>query len=126
MNTQPFDQTGQMIELCCEYLSVQCIWLNIQLIEINFSDCYLHENLKKKKTKTKQNKPAVWTGHDFFGLQNTTQDKKSFVTHPKLMIFWENQKFLKTYDLFFYFWEKKLNLIFGATLAGLVFSKIGS
>ena len=26
-NTQPFGQTGQMIELCCEYLSVRCIWL---------------------------------------------------------------------------------------------------
>ena len=26
-NTQPFSQTGQMIELCCEYLSVCCIWL---------------------------------------------------------------------------------------------------
>ena len=27
MNTQPFGQTGQMIELCSEYLSVRCIWL---------------------------------------------------------------------------------------------------
>ena len=27
MNTQPFSQTGQMIELCCEYLSSRCIWL---------------------------------------------------------------------------------------------------
>ena len=24
-NTQPCGQTGQMIELCCEYLSVRCI-----------------------------------------------------------------------------------------------------
>ena len=28
-NTQPFSQTNQMIELCCEYLSVQCIWLYV-------------------------------------------------------------------------------------------------
>ena len=27
-NTQPVDQIGPMIELCCEYLSVRCIWLN--------------------------------------------------------------------------------------------------
>ena len=27
MNTQPFDPTGQMIELCCEYFSVRCTWL---------------------------------------------------------------------------------------------------
>ena len=29
MNTQPFCQTGPMIELCCEYLSVWCIWLHV-------------------------------------------------------------------------------------------------
>ena len=28
-NTQPFGQTGQMLELCSEYLSVRCIWLYI-------------------------------------------------------------------------------------------------
>ena len=28
-NTQPFSQTGQMTELCCEYLSVRCIWLYV-------------------------------------------------------------------------------------------------
>ena len=28
-NTQPFSQTGQMIELCCEYLSVRCGWLYV-------------------------------------------------------------------------------------------------
>ena len=28
-NTQPFNQTGQMIELCCDYLSVLCIWLYV-------------------------------------------------------------------------------------------------
>ena len=26
-NTQPFSQTGQTVELYCEYLFVQCIWL---------------------------------------------------------------------------------------------------
>ena len=26
INTQPFGQTDHMIELCCEYLFVQCIW----------------------------------------------------------------------------------------------------
>ena len=28
-NTQPFGQTGQMLELCSEYFSVRCIWLYI-------------------------------------------------------------------------------------------------
>ena len=31
-NTQPFGQTGQMIELCCEYLSVQCIGLYLPVM----------------------------------------------------------------------------------------------
>ena len=29
MNTQRFSQTGQMIKLCCEYLSLRCIWLYV-------------------------------------------------------------------------------------------------
>ena len=28
-NTQPFGETGQMIDQCCEYLSVRCIWLYV-------------------------------------------------------------------------------------------------
>ena len=28
-NNQPFGETGQMIELFCEYLSVRCIWLYV-------------------------------------------------------------------------------------------------
>ena len=31
-NTQPFSQTVEMIELCCEYLSVRCIWLYVVII----------------------------------------------------------------------------------------------
>ena len=29
-NTQPLSQTSQMIELCCEYLSVRCIKFHTQ------------------------------------------------------------------------------------------------
>ena len=29
MNTQPFSQIGKMIGLCCESLSVRCIWLHV-------------------------------------------------------------------------------------------------
>ena len=28
-NIQPFSQTGQMIEPCCEYLSVWCTWVRV-------------------------------------------------------------------------------------------------
>ena len=29
MHTRPFSQTGQMIDLCCEYFYVGCIWLYV-------------------------------------------------------------------------------------------------
>ena len=32
MNTEPFGQTGQMIELFSEYLSVRCIWLYLLIM----------------------------------------------------------------------------------------------
>ena len=32
MNTQTFTQTGQMIKLCCEYLSAWCIWLYVLIM----------------------------------------------------------------------------------------------
>ena len=31
-NTQPFSQIGQMIKLCCEYLSVRCVWLYVLVV----------------------------------------------------------------------------------------------
>ena len=31
-NTQPFRQTDQMIELCCEQFSVWCIWLYVAIM----------------------------------------------------------------------------------------------
>ena len=31
-NTEPFRQTGKMIELCCEYLSARCIWLCVVIM----------------------------------------------------------------------------------------------
>ena len=32
MNTQPFGETAQMIEVCSEYLSVRCIWIYVLVI----------------------------------------------------------------------------------------------
>ena len=34
MNTQTFGQTGQMIELSCEYFSLQCIWLFVLIMTV--------------------------------------------------------------------------------------------
>ena len=32
MNTEPFSQNGEVIELCCEYLSVLYIWFYVVII----------------------------------------------------------------------------------------------
>ena len=51
-NTQPFSQTGRMIKLCCEYLSVRCIWLYVIISLCNwiwfyrFVSEYNHEDWK--------------------------------------------------------------------------------
>ena len=42
MNTQPFSQTGQGIELCCEYLSVRFIWLYIIIMSRTSFRVYPH------------------------------------------------------------------------------------
>ena len=46
MTTQPFSQIGQIIELRCEYLSVQCISLYVIIMSLgsesilnNFAEC---------------------------------------------------------------------------------------
>ena len=45
MNTQPFSQTDQMIELCSEYLSVRCIWLYVLGISrTRFQSEYTHSS----------------------------------------------------------------------------------
>ena len=33
-NTQPFNQTSQMMELCCEKLSMQCSWLYVIIMSL--------------------------------------------------------------------------------------------
>ena len=38
LNTQPFSQTGQMIELCYEYLSIWCIWLYVIICHVRVSE----------------------------------------------------------------------------------------
>ena len=43
--------------------------------------------------------PLFQKGNELFWQQNITQDRKSLITQSKLMIFWQNKKFLKAYDL---------------------------
>ena len=42
------------------------------------------------------------------------------------MIYWQNKKFLKAYDLLFLFPQKKLSLNLGVAHAGPAFAQVGS
>ena len=53
-------------------------------------------------------------GNGRFWQQNVIQDRKSFITQSKLMIFWWNKKSLKPYDLLLLF-VKKIELHFGCS-----------
>ena len=71
MNTQPFSQNEQMIELCCEYLSVQRILLyviimsrkrfrvNLHSIFVRISIKYLLEKGAKSELVVGSNPVAV-------------------------------------------------------------------
>ena len=45
MNTQPFGQIGQMIDLCCEYLPVRCIWLYVFIMSRTISKVNPHSTV---------------------------------------------------------------------------------
>ena len=80
MNTHTFSQTGQMIELCCEYLSVRCIWLYIiimshtsfrvnthSIVCLNFkellawSSCHIWSLSDSDKIQTHNHLVCIWT-----------------------------------------------------------------
>ena len=49
-NTQPFSQIGQMIELCCEYLLVWCIWLYV--IIMSYAWKFLEQGVRARSSLT--------------------------------------------------------------------------
>ena len=48
-NTQPFSQTDQMFELCCDYLTVRCIWLYVIIMSCTRFRVNLHTILVSRK-----------------------------------------------------------------------------
>ena len=63
--------------------------------------------------KSKKHNMDVSAGNGQFWQQNIIQDRKSFITQSKLMIFWQNKKFLKAYDLLLLSPGKQIELNFG-------------
>ena len=64
-NTQPFSQTDQIIELCCEHLSVRCIWLYVIVMSRMSLRLNLHSivclNVKELLARSKRH---IWSLND--------------------------------------------------------------
>ena len=64
-NTQSFSQTDQMIELCCEYLSLRGIWRYVIIMSCGFtpkpvSDIIIKYRLMHRKDKFSQRSSIIW------------------------------------------------------------------
>ena len=70
MNTQPFSQTGQMIVLCCEYLSACCIWLYVIIMSCTSLSMNPHSivcfNVKELLARSRHH---IWSLSDSNGIQ---------------------------------------------------------
>ena len=72
-----------------------------------YKDLFHYVSKKIAETLLKQLLTSHSAGNGRFWQQNVIQDRKSFITQSKLMIFWWNKKFLKAYDLLLLSPEKK-------------------
>ena len=59
-NTQPFSKIGQMIELCCEYVSVMVRLLQFSSRHISVLSEYALRNCLNVKELFAQNRPDIW------------------------------------------------------------------
>ena len=78
-----------------------------------YKDLFHYANKKIAEALPRQILTSPSAGNGRFWQQNVIQDRKSFITQSKLMIFWWNKKFLKAYDLLLLSPEKKIELDFG-------------
>ena len=110
MNIQPFNQTGQMIELCCEYLSVLCIWLYVIIMSRTSFRVNPHFLLcLNVKERFAQNRRLIWSLSDStaFLLWNKGKIRTCFKTLVskktakwRLTKSWGNHKFLEKNNVF--------------------------
>ena len=63
-NTKPFGQSGQMIELCSEYLSAQCIWLYVLVVS---HTCF---RVSPRYSCLKVKELLAWSRHKIWSLSS--------------------------------------------------------
>ena len=69
-NTQPFSQTGQMIELCRKFLSVRCIWLYVLIMSRTCFWVNLISIVAWMSRKSLLEKDNIWRLSDRSGIRN--------------------------------------------------------
>ena len=67
---------------------------------------------------------AVMTENGTFQQKSITQYRKTFITHPKHMVFCENEKVLKAQDLVL-FLKKKMFFYLGVAHGDPIFAQVG-
>ena len=93
-NTQSFSQTSQMIELCCEYLSVWCIWLYVVMSHTSFT-VNLHSivswmsrnSFLEAGAISEVKVTATWFDHTVFVYRLSGCGFKSRFCHLRFVIF---------------------------------------
>ena len=61
--------------------------------------------------------------HNTFNKKNITQNRKTFITEPKRMIFWWNKNFLQAYNLLLLFLKQSVFFL-GVASGGPIFVKV--
>ena len=81
MNTRTFSQTDQLIELCCKYLSVRCIWLYVLIMSRTYFRVTPHSIVAWMSRKTLLKSGAIseikWLQWDSTGLLLYPTNKKN-------------------------------------------------
>ena len=81
MNTRTFSQTDQLIELCCKYLSVRCIWLYVLIMSRTYFRVNLQSIVAWMSRKTLLKSGAIseikWLQWDSTGLLLYPTNKKN-------------------------------------------------
>ena len=77
--TQAFSQTGQMTDLCCEYLSVRCIWLYVIMSRTSFRVNLQYIVCLNVKELLAWSRCHIWSKSDSNGFEPTIRYETRYV-----------------------------------------------
>ena len=81
--TQAFSQTGQMTDLCCDYLSVRCIWLYVIMSRTSFRVNLQDIVCLNVKELLAWSRCHIWSKSDSNGIRTHNQIRDKICTYFK-------------------------------------------